>query len=341
MTTSELLNAVLQYRVNQGSSSIVEDIELRKKAWFGATKTAKRVWNAAPHWWRVADGSVVLTSGVGTMPADYSHDGTQAGVYISGNTFQNVVYASPDVVKALIQTQPQTGTPRIYTLSGHSALGVPKILCWPQDNSTLLIKAYVKKTPELIDAPLAPVLAQGAATGLTGAFTGRVTFVTAAGEVEGGVVSASVSVTNSKLNWSSINTWWGRTVTARKLYRTLASGLQHNLVATISDNLATTYTGDAVDVTATANVPTPATAVSGLEVFPEQFHESAIFDGLVAWFAEGGGDGRDPDFSAKWDQSVRRLWQEIKQGQNVVNAFPPFPGYRAGHPMWSRFSPPQ
>lgn len=337
LTTGEWITAVLEYSVNQGDSSIAADPELRKRTHFYAQKVGRRVWNAAPHWWKLANGTVSLSSGVGDMPTDFSHFGEKSDVYIQGQKYRKLLYRRPDIVNYYVQNNPQSGIPRIYTLQGKTTAGVPQILCWPTDSSTLVITRYVKRMPELIDAPLAPVLAEGAVGNPNGAYTGRVTFVTATGEAEGGDVSASLTVASKKIEWSDIPVWWGREVTSRKLYRTAAGGTQHKLVTTIANNTDTTYSDDVADGSLGADVPTPTTAVSGLEVFPLDFHESALFDGLVFFSHRILGDGRDVRFSAEWDRSVRQMWDEVKQGQNEVQAFPAYPGHSGGS-IWSHWS---
>jgi hypothetical protein len=342
MTTAELEDAVLTYYLNQGSAVVVQDADQRRKAWFLATKAAKRLWDSAPYWFKKGDGQVVLTSGVGAMPNDFSTIGTQGQVYITGQRFRPLEYKAPDWIKYQIANTPQLGQPWAYSLYGQTSLGVPKILCWPTDNSTLDVLAYDKKTPELIDRPYpAPTLALNGVGLLTGAYYYGVTFVTASGETEGGVTSLPITAATNKILVSGIPTWYGRTVTSRKLYRTAAGGSQLKLVATIADNTTTTYDDNNLDGTLGANIPLPAASVSGLEVFPEQFHESALYDGLVFLMGRAQGDGRDIRFSAEWDRQVQRMWEEIQQGQNKINAFPPFPGFISGHPVWSRWTPPQ
>jgi hypothetical protein len=340
VTTGELIDAVLEFYLNQGSPTVTQDSRQRKKAWFNATRVAKRVFDSAPYWYRKADSTVVLTSGVGTMPSDFASMGTEGQIYVSGVLYRPLVYRPPDWMKFQIQNNVQTGQPWAYSLYDQTSVGVPKILCWPQDNSTILVKVYDRKTPELIDHPLAPNVVIGAAGLLTGVYSYKVTFVTSAGETEGGYVSANITAATQKIEVSDIPTWWGRTVTSRKLYRTAAGGVQHKLVATISDNLTTTFSDNVIDGSLGADVPLPAAAVTGLQVFPDQFHESAIYQGIEFYMSRSQGDGRDIRFSAEWDRFVQRLWEEHQQGQAEIKAFPPFPGGVAGHPVWSRWSPP-
>ena len=131
-------------------------------------------------------------------------------------------------------------------------------------------------------------------------------------------------------------------MTSRKLYRTAAGGSQHKLVATIADNLTTTYVDNIADGALGVDCPLPAAAVTGLEFFPDEFHESTFFDGLCFLLGNSQGDGRIGQLSVDFDRGVRRLWEEIQPGQNQVNAFSPYPGRNPwrGHPVWSRWTPP-
>jgi hypothetical protein len=336
-----LITAGLSYFSNTGSATIVSNLDQRKRTHFFLTKVANRVYDSAPHWWKLGDSTVVLTSGVGTMPADFAHFGTEGLVFVQGQLYSPVRYRAPDWVKFQIQNNPQPGIPVAYTLYGRTSVGLPKILCWPQDNSTLVLTSYVKRMPELIDAPLQCVGTSTITVGLpNGVYTYKTTNVTASGESEGGDISASVTSALKQITVTSIRTWWGKTVTSRKLYRTVNGGTQHKLVTTIADNTTTSYTDNIADGSLGVDIPTNATAVTGLEVFPESFHDSAIFDGLVYLLAKVKGDGREVQFDAKWETGVRRMWEEYSQGQNEVKAFPAFPGFPTGHPVWSRWRPP-
>ncbi len=342
MTTAELMTAGLSYHSNAGSATIVSDINARKRAHFYLTKAANRVWEAAPFWWRHADSTVTLSAGIGTMPTDFDQMGTQGRLYVQGRLYYELRYRAPDWIKFQIQNNPQSGIPEVYTLDTKTPLGVPKILCWPQDNSTLVLTSYVRKKPELIDTPLAVYPVADAATGNPdGTYTYQGTYVTAAGETEGGDVSASVTVATKKINVGSIRSWWGRTVTSFKLYRNAAGGTQRKLVTTLNVPLPATYLDDVADIALGADVPTVATAVTGLEVFPEMFHDSALFDGLVYLLSRVKGDGREVQFDAKWEQGIRRMWEQQQQGLGEVKAFPAFPGFGTGHPVWSRWQPPR
>lgn len=341
MTTGEIITRALSYYSSAGSPTIAEDLRYRQRAHFFLTKVGHRVDQSAPNWWRNGDGSVVLSAGIGTLPTDFNNPGEKMRVYVSGSS-KEVILKPAQVVKQAILTSPMGGEPSIYCLDGRTSLGLPKILCWPSGSVTLLLKNYMRKMPELVDAPLAPVASVSAVVGLpsTGPYTYRITNVSAAGETEGGNASASVTSAGLlQINLTSVRTWWERTVTSRKVYRNATGSLQYKLVGTISDNLATTFTDNIADGSLGANIVEPSTAITGMEYFPEDFHDSTIYDGLVYQLANSQGDGRTIAFDAKWEKAVRDMWDEHKPGRNAVNAFPAFPNLqRAG--IWDRFSRP-
>lgn len=345
LTTGEQITTVQQYYLNQGSSVVTEDRDIRQKTHFFYTKVATRLWNSAPYYYRKGDGIVMLTAGVGDMPADFSRFGIQGHPYIQGQLYRPLRYRPPDQLKSLIVNYPQSGTPWIYTLyqtdSAKTAQGIKQILCYPTDNSVLDVLAYDTKMAEMIDAPLALVATETVAAGaLTGTFSYQVTFVTARGETEGGVISNEITVAAKDIDLTEIPIWWGRTVTSRKIYRTEDGGVQRKLVTTIADNLTTTFTDSVLDVALTTNVPTPDESVSGTEIFPSEFHDSSLWDGLKAMMAGNQADGRDDKFFQGWDRQVQRMWEEIQQGQNEVHASPPFPGFTGGNSVWNRWTPP-
>lgn len=105
--------------------------------------------------------------------------------------------------------------------------------------------------------PTAPVAAVGAATGMTGDYEYAVTFVTAEGETVQGLDSNIVSVSNQKVNLSSIPLG-GAGTTKRRIYRQKGGTGNYNRVAEITDNTTTTYTDSMSDGTAATQPTAPA-----------------------------------------------------------------------------------
>lgn len=85
------------------------------------------------------------------------------------------------------------------------------------------------------------------------------TYVTADGETQAGVVSSAVTVADKTVNGQVALTnipLGGASVTSRKLYRTAAGGATYMLLATITNNTATTYTDNIADSALGAGAPT-------------------------------------------------------------------------------------
>jgi hypothetical protein len=113
-------------------------------------------------------------------------------------------------------------------------------------------------------APAAITVALGSAAGNVdnGAHRYLATFVTATGETQAGIVSASVTVVdktaNGKISLSAIPLG-GSLVTSRKIYRTIAGGTTYLLLATIADNTTTTYLDNIADSSLGAGAPSTNT----------------------------------------------------------------------------------
>lgn len=112
-------------------------------------------------------------------------------------------------------------------------------------------------------APSAPTVAlvSPAAPGNVdnGAHRYLVTYVTADGETQAGVASAAVTVADKAVNGNVLVSGiplGGASVTSRKLYRTAAGGSTYMLLATIADNITTTYTDNIADASLGAGAPT-------------------------------------------------------------------------------------
>lgn len=332
-TTGEAITSGCRFYLNPGSDDWRFDVELRERVRFYLTQVCQRALQAAPHWWKRTNGSVVLTNGVGTLPADFNSFGEKGGVYRSGSNEPPLGYVPSDRMAALLKQSPTTGVPRHYTLSGVTGLGLRQIQTWPTDSSTLELKQYDRQTPELIDVPIAPAVAVDETAGLvTGPVSYVMTYVTALGETEGGPVSTRISPTSQQVTISDIPVSPARSVTSRRFYRTVESGFQHKLVSalTISDNLPDeeqerTLTDNTADGSLGADVPKPATATyTGLEIFPADFHESLLLSGLRELLASSVSDDREGLFSQQWLRDLRRMWADQKPGQEQGWVMPRF-----------------
>jgi hypothetical protein len=115
-------------------------------------------------------------------------------------------------------------------------------------------------------APTAPTVTNGApGTNLltAGVYRWKITFVTADGETEAGTASAAKTIDPAAElppALSAIPTG-GTSVTARKVYRTVAGGSVYKLSGTIANNSGTTYTDNVADASLGATAPTTNTAI--------------------------------------------------------------------------------
>ncbi len=114
--------------------------------------------------------------------------------------------------------------------------------------------------PGAITAALASPAAPGNVT--DGVHRYLCTFVTADGETQAGTVSSAVTVADKSVNGQvalSGIPLGSSLVTARKIYRTAAGGATYLLLATLSNNTATTYTDNIADAALGAGAPSTNT----------------------------------------------------------------------------------
>jgi hypothetical protein len=185
---------------------------------------------------------------------------------VGGNTYRNLLYASELNIQAdddntgsiYVGNANVSSTNRDVELHGGDSVN--------EDDVSLDSYLTIDK---VLAAPGAPTVANGGVgTNLltAGAYKWKITFVTADGETEGGTASATKTVdpvNELPPDLSAIPTdaTAGVTVTARKIYRTVAGGTVYKYVATLSDNSTTTYTDNIPDASLGATAPTTNSAV--------------------------------------------------------------------------------
>jgi hypothetical protein len=335
-TAAEAITDGLRFGLNKGSDTIQKDAEGRALAHHHLKAIVQMAHGAdsAPLWYRHVDGTVSITSGtsggVGTMPSTFDGAiGPQTEVYVYGTTLPPLQHIEPRILDELRQTQTALRTyPTLYTLKGKTALGLSKIEVWPFVSATvtLQLKSFPRRCPELYDAPVDPVVAEGSAGNLSGAYLGwRITFVHADGETEGGAISEALTVTNKRVNLTSVPLSPNRGCTARKVYRPVASGTVFKLVGTIADNVTTAYEDNVADGSLGAACPTPGEAVTGLEQIPDAFHELFV-DVLIQRLK--GSHGHPIGGDEKLASAIRQLWAHQKGGENAAMVMPAYAGSR-------------
>ena len=335
LTAGETITSALQFCMNIGTSQIENDADLRKKAWFFLTEFGKRSFVLAPNWWKLAsDTTLSLTSGDDNLdaPADFSHWGEQGQLYLQLYPAGPLRWEEPEALYALRrQIIPNTGRgrPLAHTLKGRSSTGTPLIQVWPTADVTYALTAdnYVKKVMDFVDRPVACAAESNGAGVMTGDYQWSITFVTASGETEAGVLSTVLpDLATEQALLTNVPVSPCRSVTSRKVYRTTAGGDASTLglVGTISNNVATTFNDNVPDGSLGAAPPTPSQAVTGTEQFPDDMIETVFVRGIVVPFATAQGDLRDNKFRDEWEKDIKRYWGEFKQGNNFPKSFPRF-----------------
>lgn len=110
-------------------------------------------------------------------------------------------------------------------------------------------------------------LGSGAGNVDNGAHRYLATFVTATGETQAGIISATVTVVDKTVNGKVELTGipiGGTLVLSRKIYRTASGGSSYLLLATISNNTATIYTDNIADASLGAGAPATNTTDDSL-----------------------------------------------------------------------------
>ena len=181
----------------------------------------------------------------------------------------------------------------VYRIVAHIPGGTALTVEAPLQGSTLTSQSVtiVKDEydlGEIQSVPTAPTTALagvGAGNVDDGAHLYRITFVSANGETEAGVASASLTVAdktaNGKVSVSAIQTGPPGTL-KRRLYRTKAGLTVYYALATIDDNITTTYTDNVAD------------ASLGTDEAPTINRTSAVRHIVGMWCPETGGEVDGP-----------------------------------------------
>lgn len=186
---------------------------------------------------------------------------------VDANTYRNLLYATSLTVQAddentgSVYMGGATVSPTNRDVELHAGDAT-------SEDEPVSLNSYLT-TDKVLAAPGAPTVANGAAgTNLltAGVYRWKVTFVTAEGETEAGTASAPLTVNPATelppaLSAIPTDATAGVTVTARKIYRTVAGGSVYKLSGTIANNTTTTYTDNIADASLGATAPTTNSAV--------------------------------------------------------------------------------
>jgi hypothetical protein len=186
---------------------------------------------------------------------------------VDGHLYPNLLYATQFSTQADEDNLGSVYTGNSYvSTTNHSAELHPGDS--DSQNGPVTVDDYLT-IDKILAPPGAPTVANGAAgTNLltAGVYRWKITFVTAGGETEAGTASAPLTVDPAAelppaLSAIPTDATTGVTVTARKVYRTVAGGSVYKLSGTIANNSTTTYTDNVADASLGATAPTTNSAV--------------------------------------------------------------------------------
>lgn len=319
MIFRDLIDAHVQIESGGLDPDDADQRTLRDGYWWRSYKVVEKFWESFDWDFRyLLDASLVITSGnnYAVAPADFLDMGFQGGLY-NTTTRRPLTYRPPIWLMRQRRVEaPGSGIPEFYTIAGQdTTTRLSRFEFERSASATTTLKLdYVRRRPILVDRPAAPAVAVGSATGLTGVFLYKVTFVTADGETLG-IQSSALTLSNQKGAISSIPTFPTFVpVTSRKLYRTVNAGSTFKLLTTFTDNTTTTYTDNTADGSLGADAPSDYT---GLEVIPDEYARGVISEGLTQKDLFGKGDGRSGGEAMKdWMQALARAFAHRQIGQD-------------------------
>lgn len=341
LTEGEIITAALRFGVNPGDTDILNNQELRERARYFLQVLGSRAIIVAPSWFKQQDDQATLTDGVAPLPPDFGSFGQEGHVFVNGVKLGPLDYVEPDVLAALLADDSTPAAyPSKYTLYNRTALGVAQLATWPINAAplTLDLKRYNRVLPDVIDIPIAPTPATTGSGLLSGTFTWRTSFKTAAGETEAGPVSEELALALG-IATLAITTSPCRSVTARGIYRGTGRGTNHQFIAYTTDNQTLTYADNSLVPGVIAPEPADNT-VSAIAMFPSDFH-TEFSEALIGLLKRPMGDTKAyATQMGLFETSVRRMWQDQKQRQNTLHSMAAYGsgGMTAARSMRSRIT---
>jgi hypothetical protein len=333
LTVGELIDFAGRFYTSAGSNTVISDQNYRDRARYNLTTLCARAWMRAPWWFRQSPSSTVNALAGATpsvaVPTDFGHFGTEGHVFQVGQQLPPLKWIPADELLGLRNANiTTTNRPTHYTLLGKTTSGLALLQIYPglSSNTSFNLVGYVRKMVDLVDHPvMANVILSLVAGSLSGAYQYGLTFLWLGGETELSPLSAVVNPASRNVVLSAIPLSPAHTVTGRNIYRTTAGGglSTMGLVATLADNITTTYTDSTPDLSLGLAPPTASSgSVTGLEQFPDDMVPAVFADGLIAAMARSQSDLREKGWRDEIDREIRRFWGEFKQGQNFTIAMP-------------------
>lgn len=317
MTTGELVDIVLQHRINSGSSDYLNQ-NMRRRTNEMAQETGEEIWDEADWDGKLSTttGSLTVSTDTVDAPSDFgSGFGENGGLFIQvGSEWSKLEPVdSQSLFEMREESRSSTGVPQFYTVATQDTDYNPQIIFDVTADATYSLRFYYDAGPPLLlDRPIALTATAGGAGNVNGTVIYRVVFIGEdSSESEAGSTT-SITVSSKQVALSAIPT--GSTgCTSRKIYRTENGGSTYKLLTTLSDNTTTTYTDDTLDSNLGAEM-TATTTASSLKKIPKQYHRSVVLKGTLAKWARHLGSGEAPELEAAYRAELARMKARRRHG---------------------------
>lgn len=304
MTPSQVISLVADHFVLAGSTDST-NVTWRKRILERLQETAEEIRDADSWYWKqdTAEATVAVGDLTFEGPANFIDIGENGGLYIAGQQHRLEEVPPHDLFR-MQEMSSGNGRPEFYCVSFAGGSEGPLINFNVACDQAYTFTLYYDTAPNLLmDAPTACVAAEGAAGNPNGTYTYRISFVNSDGtNSDQGAVSNSITVALKKISLSSIPVGGPSHVIARSIYRTIDSGAEYKLVATINDNTTTTYTDNIAD----GSLGDGIVETQSLEI-PRAFHRSVVAKGVKAKVAKDLERPDAPQYEAEYRAELARM----------------------------------